>query len=141
MIKILTFSAWIVCAATLRCSAQDASRLVAAAGVRDVLRSELPPAPALHERGKRFEKSIRVSIYGEVRRPGVYYLPEGAVIAEAVMAAHGTTSIFAGWLRSTLVRLVDEKHAQIVDLRHGITEPEQMPLKEGDRLRLWGETY
>ena len=39
------------------------------------------------------------------------------------------------------MRLVGEKHAQIIDLRHAVTEPEQMPLKEGDRLRLWGEVY
>ena len=105
-----------------------------------VLRSALAPLPNLRERGQRVAGSIRVTVYGTVRRPGIYYLPEGSVLGEALAIARTNYRRF-WWGLSRLTRIVDEEHAEIIRFKRGGPEPEQIPLKEGDCIYLGYEVY
>ncbi len=74
---------------------------------------------------------IRVKVTGEVHRPGIYYLKDSAVIADALDAALGKAEFF-NWRSSSLHRPTVPVEQWI---RLGKKEA-SLPLKDGDWLSL-----
>lgn len=77
---------------------------------------------------------IQVTIYGEIRQPGIYYLPEGSTVGDAITLAGGLTD-FTAWDQSRLVRPGAAKSVEILRFtRRARRNDEHISLKDGDRL-------
>ena len=120
-------------------------RVITATGTPSVRTSAFEgyhPTPAdLAEFGTSGDGSIRVVVYGQVNRPGIYHLPAGALVRDALQNAQGLQQMFF-WGNSYLLRPQDGTQAETVGFhsRHN-PAPEEVALKDGDRLYLGYEVY
>jgi hypothetical protein len=104
-----------------------------------------PPPKDLPVYGSPGTNSIRVTVFGDVVRQGVYYLPKNAVVRDAIEAAQGLDSSKRAWWSywSGLGRLKADGSPQVVrkfndDRRQ---EDELIPLKDGDWIHIGHEAY
>jgi hypothetical protein len=93
----------------------------------------LPCLPNLPNFGQPGAGVIRVPVCPEVKRPGVYFLPKGSVVGDAIKAAQGLTD-FANWKFSSLIRTQNGTEVDRVRFHKGKerVEDEQSPLYDGD---------
>ena len=95
----------------------------------------------LPEYGARTPDTIQVTVSGQANRPGIYHLPPGAKIGDAIESAQGLQRLI-WWGYSYLVRPVYDDRAVII--RFTLSKqslPENVPLQDGDRLFLGYEIY
>jgi hypothetical protein len=105
-----------------------------------------PPPTNLPTFGSPGTNSIRVTVFGDVVRPGVYYLQVGAVVRDAIAEAQGLDSSKhrAWWsYMSGLGRLNADGSPKVVrkfnDARR--QEDEKIPLQGGDWIHIGHESY
>jgi hypothetical protein len=103
------------------------------------------PPKDLPAYGSPGTNSIRVTVFGVVVRPGVYYLPRNAVVRDAIEAAQGLDSSGHAWWSywSGMGRLKGDGSPEVVrkfsdDRRQ---EDEQIPLRDGDWIHIGHESY
>jgi protein involved in polysaccharide export with SLBB domain len=97
-----------------------------------------PPAPLL-EYGTPGPDKIRVTIVGDVKEPGMYWVPASSTLAsvESVFGGWGGHGDFGGAapLRVILVRQVNGREVRTKYSLHGRTEQKaDVTLENGDRL-------
>jgi hypothetical protein len=94
-----------------------------------IQRAEIPKQPAseFYTTDSKAGILLRVNIWGEVSRPGVYFLPEGSSVADSVSSAGGPSTNAA----LPDVRLFRDKKDLYLNL---ITEGGDMPIQESDMI-------
>lgn len=94
--------------------------------------------------GEPSAATIRVAVFGmegTVRRPGYYYLPRGAVVRDAVVAAQGLGE-FTWWrIYSGLERSKPDGSFDLIRFTRNRRAEEQIELQDGDRLYCGHEAY
>ncbi len=103
---------------------------------------DYPFFSGLPEISTRTQGSIRVVVIGRVKRPGIYYLPQGATVNVAVEAAGGFSTEFARWSASGILRPINAERAEKIGfpLQHTKRSEPELPLREevslqeGDRV-------
>jgi competence protein ComEA len=84
-----------------------ATRLVSTSHPSSASLAPSPIVTAPQASGGKATRAIVVDVEGAVRRPGVYHLPAGARIADAIERAGGTTRRAAGALVNLAAPLTD----------------------------------
>ena len=91
------------------------------------------PVPAnLPIHGSPTLDSVQVIVYEEVSNPGIYFLPDGATVKDAIVAAGGPTE-FTNWSFSCIVS-PDGKCTRFS--YHNRNADERIRLQHGDRFYL-----
>jgi hypothetical protein len=88
-------------------------------------------------------KRLTVSITGEARGPGLYQLPAGAVLQDALDAVAPFTE-FGWWSTLRLTRAMDSGDEQVILLtskRRDRQRLKTIPLEDGDRIHLERATF
>ena len=83
-------------------------------------------------------RSLTVSITGEVRRPGAYQLPAGAVVQDALDAVAPFTE-YEWWSTLRLTRAMDSGENQVILLTSKRPDRQRLktiPVKDGDHIHL-----
>ena len=102
--------------------------------------SSHPVPTGLAEFGTRGDKAIRVTVYGQVNRPGIYYFPPGASVRDALREAQGLQRLF-WWGNSYLVRPTNESHGELISFLNRRQTWQELALQAGDQLYLGYEVY
>lgn len=100
------------------------------------VRAQITRVLSRFETDPRFVFSLlhRVAVTGEVRTPGLYPVPTGSTIPEALAAAGGMTQ----FSREGRVRLHRGGETTVLDLRS--PDVARMPIRPGDRLEVPRQT-
>ncbi|MCS5693493.1 SLBB domain-containing protein [Cyanobium sp. FGCU-6] len=90
-------------------------------------------------------QSIRVNLVGEVKRPGQLELPANIPLAQAILAAGGTTDVRANRGDIELVRINRNGTASTqrfrLDFRRGVSSAFNPPLRDGDSVIVYRSVY
>jgi competence protein ComEA len=88
----------------------------------------LPPAPTALPTAQPTPGRLRVHVEGPVKAPGVYELPPGALVQEALQAAGGATTD-ADLQRLNLAAEVQDQQQIIVPRRSVVATPDSLPVR------------
>ena len=102
------------------------------------------PSPSTPTFGQASSETICVYVFGEVHRPGAYYLARGSKLGQAVEAAQGVTEF--AWWTPTYSALVRQPRAggmppRVIPFTKDRKKDEQMPLEDGDQIYFGHESY
>ncbi len=93
--------------------------------------------------GAAGSNTIQVVVFGDVNRPGYYYLREGAVVRDAVEAAQGLLEIssYSRVSHSSIARQTADGSYELIWFTRGRELEGQIRLNAGDQLRFDHERY
>ncbi len=98
------------------------------------------PSPSVPVFGQASKDTICVYVLNQVRRPGVYYLPRGSTVHQAIEAAQGVGRVIL-WQSSGIIRPYRNEVPTTIRFGGDRAKEEQMTLEDGDQLYLGHEVY